>query len=76
MEFALFTVILREKGWVIGLHAKEFGPCPDRDLAVDVAIRVAWKAHDRGLKAQVMVHDGTRFQTIWFKGKHTERLAG
>jgi hypothetical protein len=75
MERAVYCVVENRQVWVIRLNGKEYGPCPSREHAVDVAMRAAAKAHARGCFAQVIVHDGERFRTLWVNGRDLEQAA-
>ena len=53
-------------GWKIRLNGKQFGPCRDQTHAIDVAVRAASKARDKGCDAQVLVQDlSNQFQLEW-----------
>jgi hypothetical protein len=65
MASAVYYVLLRDGDWKIQLNGRHFGPCPSRDLAVEVALAAAKKAAARGYASRVVVQDGTLFRTQW-----------
>ena len=69
MDRAVYCVSLKRGEWTIRLNNKHFGPCPSREMAVEVAVSAASKAFARGIHAHVLAQDGAQFRTIWFNGK-------
>jgi hypothetical protein len=69
MTRALVYIVQRDSGWIIKLNGKEFGPAESSELAVDVTMRAAARMHDRGCPVHIMVHDGSRFRTVWLDGQ-------
>ena len=69
MPRALIYIVQRDTGWVIKLNGKEFGPAPSSEIAVDAAMRAAFRAHERGCPAHIMVHDGQQFRSVWMDGE-------
>ena len=65
MASAVYYVLLRDGTWKIQLNGRHFGPCPSRDLAVEVALAAAKKAAGRGYASRVVVQDGALFRTQW-----------
>jgi hypothetical protein len=72
MERAVYSVFLREQGWIIQFDGKQFGPCSSRELALSVALRAAKMAREMGFDVQIMAHDGAQFRTVWFNGKQSQ----
>ena len=69
MERAVYCVSMKRGEWTIRLNDKHFGPCPTREMAVQVAISAASKAFARGHQAHVLAQDGDQFRTLWFNGR-------
>ena len=65
MASAVYYVLLRDGAWKIQLNGRHFGPCPTRELALEVALSAAKKAADRGYASRVVVQDGALFRTEW-----------
>lgn len=65
MASAVYYVLDREGEWKIQLNGKHFGPCPSRDVAVEVAVAAAKRATARGITARVVVQEGEEFRTRW-----------
>lgn len=70
VERAIYWVLEGSQGWIIRFNGSDFGPIASRASAVAVAVQVAAKAHRQGLHAQVLIHIGERFRTIWVNGRN------
>jgi hypothetical protein len=69
MERAVYCVVESRDVWVIRLNGKEYGPCPSRDHALNVALRAAARAQARGCYTQVIAREGRHFRTVWLNGR-------
>jgi hypothetical protein len=70
VERAIYWVLEGSQGWIIRFKGDDFRPIASRASAVALAVRVAAKAHGRGLHAQVLIRIGERFRTIWVNGRN------
>jgi hypothetical protein len=70
VERAIYWVLEDSQGWIIRFKGDDFGPIASRASAVALAVRVAAKAHEHGLHAQVLIRIGERFRTIWVNGRN------
>ena len=75
MQRAVYCVAEGRQGWVIRLNGREFGPLPEQDFAVEVAVRAGARAYEMGCHAQVVVHDGDCFRTVWVNGRNRAQAA-
>jgi hypothetical protein len=55
---------------VVRLNGNDFGPTPSRAASVAAAIKAAVTAYGEGLQAEVLIHLGGRFHTIWVNGRN------
>jgi hypothetical protein len=69
MERAVYCVVESRDVWVIRLNGKEYGPCPSREHALNVALGAAARAQARGCYTQVIAREGNRFRTVWLDGR-------
>lgn len=75
MERAVYSILERSGIWQIRLNGKDYGPCRSREHALDVAIRAATRAHQRGVHAHVMVRENFRFRSVWCDGRDLAQQA-
>jgi hypothetical protein len=65
MGDVILYVMPKGERWFVQLNGKQFGPCPNRETAVNVATSVAKKVVTKGCHAQVMIEGPQRFRQVW-----------